>query len=60
MQEPLLAMSVVIFPPQESNQVYAFTVTEKCPTRVTVNQVSNVGHDGQQIVVELLAVKVVT
>ena len=53
-------MSVVIFPPQESNQVYAFTVTEKCPTRVTVNQVSSMGRDGQQIVVELLAVKVVT
>ena len=46
--------------PPESNQVYAFTVTAKCSTQVTVNRVSNMGHDGQQIVVELLAVKVVT
>ena len=53
-------MSVVTFPPPESNQVYAFTVTAKCSTQVTVNRVSNMGHDGQQSVVELLAVKVVT
>ena len=51
-------MSVVTFPPPESSQVYAFTV--KCPTWVTVNRVSNMGCDGQQMVVELLAVKVVT
>lgn len=53
-------MSVVTFPAPESSQVYAFIVTAKCSTRVTVNRVSNMGHDGQQIVVELLADKVVT
>lgn len=51
-------MSVVTFPPQNPTKCMLLLWY---PTRVTVNRsVQLMGCDGQQMVVELLAVKVVT